>query len=76
MNYHKLTLNKKETGRKIRFLIVKSKLTYYEISSMLELSSPRVIYSWSSGKKMPSIENLANLAKIFNVEIESIIVMR
>ena len=76
MDYRKATLDKEETGRNIRSLIARSTFTYDEISEMLELSSPRVIYAWSSGKKLPSIENLANLAIIFNVKMEVIVALR
>jgi len=76
MDYRKATLDRKETGHNIRSLIARSVFTYDEISVMLELSSSRVIYAWGSGRKLPSIENLANLARIFNVEIEDIIALR
>lgn len=76
MDYQKATLNKLKTGSNIRSLIAESAFTYEEISKMFDLSSPRVIYAWASGKKLPSIENLANLAIIFNVRIEDIIAMR
>lgn len=76
MDYRKATLDKKETGHNIRSLIARSAFTYDDISEMLELSSSRVIYAWSSGKKLPSIENLANLAIVFNVKMEDIVALR
>lgn len=76
MNYHKKTLDKRETGRRINSLIAGSGMTYEEIASLLELSSPRVIYEWIKGNKLPTIENLANLALILSVEMESIVALR
>jgi len=32
-----------------------------------------VIYDWENGTKMPSTENLFNLAKLFKVQIEDIL---
>ena len=76
LDYIKATLNKKLTGRKIGSLITTSKNTYEEIATALGLTSPRVIYEWISGRKLPSIENLANLARMFNVKMEDLIVLR
>ena len=73
MVYHKRLLNKKSTGENIRKLILTSNFSYEDIAEFLQLNSPRVIYEWVNGEKMPSLENLINLALIFNVKLESII---
>ena len=73
MVYHKRLLNKKSTGENIRKLILTSKFSYEDIAEFLQLNSPRVIYEWVNGEKMPSLENFINLALIFNVKLESII---
>ena len=46
-----------------------------EIADYLELESARVIYDWTSGVKMPSLENFINLAIMFHVSIEDILVL-
>ena len=69
----KYKINKKATGLKLYRLIKKSNLTYAEIAENLDLQSPRVIYDWVNGEKLPSIENLYNLANLFNVQIEDIL---
>lgn len=76
MNYQKATLDRKMTGSNISSLIAESMFTYEEIAFILELSSSRVIYEWVSGNKIPSTENIANLAKIFNVKMENIVSLR
>ena len=76
MDYIKATLDKKLTGRKIGNLITTSQFTFEEVAAILGLTTPRVIYEWISGRKLPSIENLANLARMFNVKIEDVIVLR
>lgn len=72
MNY-KSKLNKKETGDRLYSLIESSKYTLEDIADFLELTTTRVIYDWMNGKKMPSTENLLNLAKLFNVQMEDIL---
>lgn len=73
MVYHKRLLNRKSTGENIRKLILTSNFSYEDIAEFLQLNSPRVIYEWVNGEKMPSLENFINLALIFNVKLESII---
>ena len=71
---HKYIINKKATGLKLYRLIEQSGMTFAEIAEHLDLQSPRVIYDWVNGKKMPSLENLYNLAELFNVNMEDILV--
>lgn len=69
----KSKVDKRATGLKIYCLLESSKLTREEIAEFLELKSPRVIYDWTNGTKLPSTENLFNLAKLFNVQVEDIL---
>lgn len=66
----KRKIDKSATGLKLYRLIKESGLTYAEIAEYLELQTPRVIYDWINGNKLPSTENLYNLAELFNVQIE------
>lgn len=70
---YKLKVDKTATGLNIYYLLESSNLTREEIAEFLELNSPRVIYDWMNGTKLPSVENLLNLAKLFNVHIEDIL---
>ena len=69
----KRKIDKSATGLKLYRLIKESGLTYAEIAEFLELQTPRVIYDWINGNKLPSTENLYNLAELFNVQIEDIL---
>lgn len=70
---YKLKVDKRATGLNIYRFLENSTLTREEIAEFLELASPRVIYDWTNGTKLPSTENLFNLAKLFNVQIEDIL---
>ena len=70
---YKIKLDKVETGIRIYRLIEQSPYTREDVAQFLALTSPRVIYDWESGKKMPNTENLLNLAKLFHVRIEDIL---
>lgn len=71
-----LKLDKRQTGEKIRLAIIKCEMTLDGISEKLGLTSPRVIYEWTSGNKMPCIENLLKLSQLLNLKLEDILVMR
>ena len=74
MDYKKKILNKWAIGEKIRLEMLKNNLTYEELAFILELTSPRVIYDWVNGKKLPKLENFINICNLFNVKMEEFIV--
>jgi len=76
MDYQKAILDKVSTGLRICSLRAKAALTHEELAELLQLRSPRVIYDWESGMKVPNAENLYNLALIFNMKMEDLLVMR
>lgn len=69
-------IRQKKTGLLIRDAIMASGITIEGISVLLELSTPRVIYEWMSGNKLPSLENLVNLSLMFDVKIEDLVALR
>lgn len=70
----KQKINKVKTGLNLYRLIEASGKTRIEIAEYLELESTRVIYDWTSGIKLPPLENLLNLSILFHVSIEDILV--
>lgn len=76
MEFVKAKIDKKKTGDKIKELIKSSGITYEKLAILLDLASPRVLFEWSRGNKLPSIENLINLALILDVEIKEIIKLK
>lgn len=69
----KKRLNKRKTGDKIYRAIEKSGFTYEEVAEELGLSSPRVIYEWTNGNKLPSLVRLVNLSALLNVQMEGLL---
>lgn len=69
----KKRLNKRKTGDKIYQAIEESGLTYEEVAEELGLSSPRVIYEWTNGNKLPSLVRLVNLSALLNVQMEGLL---
>lgn len=76
MDYQKAVLDKEATSIKLRTLRIKANLTHERLAALLQFNTPRVIYDWECAKKMPNVENLYNLALIFNMKMEDLLVMR
>ena len=70
----KQKLNKTKTGLNLYRLIESSGFTRAEIADYLNLESVRVIYDWTNGRKMPSLENLFNLSVLLGVPMEDVLV--
>ncbi len=66
-------LNMDKIGRKLKEMISCSKYTYEDIAEVLNLASPRVIYDWVNGIKLPSVSNLVVISRLFNVHLEDIL---
>lgn len=71
----KYKLNKRKTGGKIYQAIERSGLTYEKVAEELGLQSPRVIYEWANGNKLPSLVRLVNLSVLLGVHMEDLLVV-
>lgn len=71
----KKKIDKVKTGLNLYQLIESSGISWKDIAEYLGLESTRVIYDWTSGTKMPSLENLLNLSILLNVSMEGILVV-
>jgi transcriptional regulator with XRE-family HTH domain len=69
------TIDMKATGARIRRLRMERGLTVEELRQCLNLSSPRAIYKWQSGKNMPTMDNLLILCKALGAQLEDILVL-
>ncbi|MDD4069588.1 MAG: hypothetical protein PHF05_03955 [Candidatus Izemoplasmatales bacterium] len=71
----KVNIDRAKTGERLRLVIVKSGVTYEKVAQILELTSPRVVYDWITGAKLPSLVNLVNLSIHFNFKLEDVLVI-
>ena len=70
----KIKIDKKKAGEQIRLAIQARNVTYEFLAESLNLASPRVIYEWINGNKMPCLENLLNLSLLLNFRLEDILI--
>ena len=66
-------LNQKKVAQNIGKLLAESGMSNEEIAELLD-TTPRVLYYWQNGNRLPNAKSLFALSQVFNVSIESILV--
>ena len=72
----RLVVDLKATGAQIKSLRIRSGYTVHDIQAVFGFEYPQAIYSWESGKNIPTIDNLLVLAHLFDKAVEEIVVQR
>ena len=65
-------LNKKRVAQNVGRLIAESNISNEEIAFQLDIT-PRLVYYWQTGKRVPNTENVYGLSQLFRVSMESIL---
>ena len=65
-------LNKKRVAQNVGRLIAESNMPNEEIAFQLDIT-PRLLYYWQTGKRVPNTENVYGLSQLFKVSMESIL---
>lgn len=66
-------INLKKTGENITRMRKEAGITVKELQIMFGFTNPQAIYSWQSGKCLPSVDNFIVLAAILGTTINEII---
>ncbi len=69
-------IDMERTGENIARLRMKAGLTVRELQDIFGFATPQAIYKWQHGTALPTIDNLAVLAVIFQVHMDDILVFR
>lgn len=64
------------TGQNLYRISRERDMTPKDIRKALNLGSVQAIYKWYSGQSIPGIDSLAALARLFNVPIDEILVLK
>lgn len=67
------TIDKNETGRKIKKYMVGYGLTVRDVKDYLSLASVQGIYLWLNGQTIPSIDNFYALSGLFQVPVDELL---
>ena len=73
---HIPVIDMKATGENILRLRINARLKVKDVQKVFGFTSPQVIYDWQHGTKIPKIDNLVVLARLFGVTVEEIIAIK
>lgn len=68
-------INLEATGKRIREVRTALGMTMKDVIERLYLVSPVSVWKWESGKNLPTLDNLVNLAEVFGCEPMDLIVV-
>lgn len=68
-------INMEKTGENITKLRIEKGLSVKELQQIFGFATPQAIYKWQRGAVLPTVDNLAILADVFEVHIDDILVM-
>lgn len=70
-----LSIRTKETGKKIKKLLMENGYTVRNIQDACGFENPQAIYKWISGRTLPSLDNFIILSRLLHTSIEDILVV-
>ena len=70
-----LSIRQKETGNRIKRLLKENGYSVKDVQSAMGFENPQAIYKWTSGKSLPSLDNLVILSRILHISMEDILVV-
>lgn len=68
-------INIEKTGKNINRIRQDKNLSMRDLQSLVGLETLNAVYNWTSGKRLPSIDNLVILADILGCHIDDILVV-
>lgn len=70
-----LYIHQKETGKRIKELLVQRGYTVRDVQEAMGFENPQAVYKWLSGRSLPSLDNFLILSKMLNSTLEDILVV-
>lgn len=62
------------TEKNIKRLMEERGMVVKDLQMLFGFGTPQSVYKWISGKSIPCIDNLVELAEIFGVKIDDIVI--
>jgi transcriptional regulator with XRE-family HTH domain len=64
-----------KTGKNINRLMIEKNLTVKDVQDACGFEYPQAVYKWLRGECLPTVDNLVVLALLFNVKIDTLVVI-
>lgn len=71
-----IEIDTRETGLRIYKLREQAGLSVNDLQNIFDFGTPQAIYKWQYGACLPSLSHLVNLARVFGVSVEDILVVK
>ena len=71
-----IVIDLQATGMNIRNLRKERSLKVADIQDFFDFNTPQAIYKWERGDRLPTVDNLVGLARIFKCSMESILIVK
>ena len=69
-------VNTAATGQNIDRLRIAAGMSVKDMQEVFGFTTPQAIYKWQRGTTLPTVDNLAILAAIFNTGIDNILIFQ
>ena len=73
---HMPTIDMRKTGQNIELLRIRHGMSVHDLQEAFGFNTPQAIYKWQNGKALPTVDNLVCLSMLFDVPIDSILILR
>lgn len=70
-----LSIQQKETGKRIKKLLMQNGYTVKDVQNVMGFENPQAIYKWISGRSLPSLDNFVILSRLLHTSIDDILVV-
>lgn len=70
------TIDMIATGKNISLMRINAGMTVKNLQDVFGFATPQAIYKWQHGTALPTIDNLVVLAKVFDVTVDDILVVK
>lgn len=70
-----LSIRQKETGNRIKSLLLAHGYSVKDVQTTMGFENPQAIYKWMFGKSLPSLDNFIILSRLLHTSIEDILVI-
>lgn len=71
--YDASDVNLKNTGKILKKLRIKNKLSVRDLQEFFGFDYPNAIYDWEKGLKLPNLSNLIAISTLYEVSIDKIL---
>lgn len=69
-----VSIKQKESGKRIQTLMREKGFSVRDIQEIMGFENPQAVYKWTSGKSLPSIDNLLILSRTLGVHMDELLV--